>query len=115
MTMIRAREISQVQKLKEEREQTFQVLERLRETVELEVESRADEGNADLAERDKTMALMRSLEYKLSSIGHALQQAQKGMYGICEGCGRPIDPARLEALPETTLCVQCKVIIESHR
>jgi RNA polymerase-binding transcription factor DksA len=113
--MIRGREISQVQRLKEEREQTSQILERLRETIDLEVETRADEGDAYLAERDKTMALMRSLEYKLSSIGHALQQAQKGMYGICEGCGRPIDPARLEAVPETSLCVQCKAIIERHR
>jgi DnaK suppressor protein len=34
------------------------------------------------------------------------------MYGICERCGKPIDPARLATLPETTLCVKCKNELE---
>jgi DnaK suppressor protein len=35
-----------------------------------------------------------------------------GNYGICERCGQQIDPARLEALPDTTLCLKCKQEIE---
>jgi DnaK suppressor protein len=58
------------------------------------------------------MALVQGLERKLASIDYALRQAQDGAYGICERCGEPIDPARLEAVPETTLCLKCKVIAE---
>nr|MBC7245532.1 TraR/DksA C4-type zinc finger protein [Chloroflexota bacterium] len=44
---------------------------------------------------------------KLSEIERALRRLMCGNYGICERCGVPIDPARLEAIPETTLCYKC--------
>ncbi|MGD8475293.1 MAG: TraR/DksA C4-type zinc finger protein, partial [Anaerolineae bacterium] len=31
-----------------------------------------------------------------------------GTYGTCESCGERIDPARLEILPEATLCLNCQ-------
>ncbi|MFL7792285.1 MAG: TraR/DksA C4-type zinc finger protein [Anaerolineae bacterium] len=31
----------------------------------------------------------------------------KGTYGICERCGKPIHPDRLAVLPETRLCIEC--------
>jgi RNA polymerase-binding transcription factor DksA len=37
------------------------------------------------------------LETRLDEIDYALRAAQKGKYGICERCGREIDPARLKA------------------
>jgi RNA polymerase-binding transcription factor DksA len=61
-----------------------------------------------LVERDKIQALIVALERKLQDIEHALEQVQSGKYGICERCGKPIDPERLEIFPETTLCVDCK-------
>ncbi len=63
-------------------------------------------------EHEKTVALVQGLEHKLASIDYALLQAQKGTYGICECCGELIDPARLEAVPETTLCLKCKQTAE---
>ena len=63
-------------------------------------------------EQEKALALVQSWERKLASIEHALEQAQKGAYGHCESCGEPIDPARLEAVPETTLCLKCKMVDE---
>jgi DnaK suppressor protein len=63
-------------------------------------------------ERDKNLALVRRLQQKLEEIDYALRTAAKGMYGICERCGKPIDPARLATLPETTLCVKCKNELE---
>jgi DnaK suppressor protein len=36
-----------------------------------------------------------------------LARLDQGDYGICEICGQVIDPARLEILPHTTLCVRC--------
>ncbi|MDD5742193.1 MAG: TraR/DksA C4-type zinc finger protein [Candidatus Peribacteraceae bacterium] len=35
-----------------------------------------------------------------------------GTYGICEGCGLNIPVARLEAIPETPVCIKCADDIE---
>jgi len=110
--VIRNRTTSQVEKLKGEREQALLELARLREALKIEVDPDADEGDPDLVEREKVMALVQGLERKLELIDYALRQAQEGTYGICERCGEPIDPARLEIVPEATLCVRCKAIIE---
>ncbi|MFC7877700.1 TraR/DksA family transcriptional regulator [Isoptericola sp. NPDC057391] len=36
----------------------------------------------------------------------ALDRMAAGTYGLCEVCGHPIPPARLEARPTTTRCVE---------
>lgn len=102
----------QTERLQKEQEQTLRELGRLREALKSEVDPDADEGDPDLVEREKVLALVNSLERKLSSIEYALRQTQEGTYGICERCGEPIDPARLEAVPEATMCVKCKSIVE---
>jgi RNA polymerase-binding transcription factor DksA len=58
--------------------------------------------------------LSQTLANKLRAIEEALQQAQQGRYGLCERCGNPIDPARLEILPETTFCTACKRVVEQQ-
>jgi len=42
----------------------------------------------------------------------ALGKLEKGTYGICEKCGLPIDPARLQADPSATLCIDCAKKLE---
>ncbi len=41
----------------------------------------------------------------------AMALLETGEYGICQECGEPINPKRLEAIPWTTLCVRCQ---EAH-
>ena len=101
-------------KLDKEREQTITELERLREYVRTQPESTSDEVDLDVYEREKNLALVRRLETRLDEIDYALRAAQKGTYGICERCGQPIDPARLKALPEATLCIKCKNLLEKQ-
>ncbi len=110
--MARDRTKQQADRLIQQQEQTRRELARLRDALKLEVDPDADEGDPDLVEREKVLALVKGLERKLDSIEYALRQTQQGTYGICERCGQPIDPARLEAVPETTLCFKCKSIIE---
>jgi DnaK suppressor protein len=110
--MTRDKDKLQVERLEEEREQALQELARLREALKTEVDPDADEGDPDLVEHEKVMALVQGLERKLEAIEYALRQAQEGSYGVCERCGEPIDPARLEVVPEATLCVTCKSIVE---
>lgn len=38
----------------------------------------------------------------------AIELLDTGEYGICQECGEPINPKRLEAIPWTTLCVKCQ-------
>lgn len=102
----------ELQQLERERRDTLQEIQRLRVALEQEVDASEDEADPDIFERDKTMALLQALERKLDSINHAIQSARKGTYGICEMCGERIDPARLRAVPHTTLCVRCKASLE---
>jgi|SRR5579883_1962733 len=44
----------------------------------------------------------------LKKIDHALAKIDDGTFGICEECDEPISVKRLEARPETTLCIRCK-------
>ena len=113
--MYRSRADTQIKQLKAERAQALMQLERLYETLRSEVDPEFDEADPDLVEHEYALALVHNLERKLASIDYALQQAQKGIYGICECCGEPIDPARLDAVPETTLCLKCKVVDERRQ
>jgi len=44
----------------------------------------------------------------LKKIDLALHKIDDGSFGICEQCEEPISKKRLEARPETTLCIRCK-------
>src|SRR6187200_3750305 len=44
----------------------------------------------------------------LSKLDLALKKIEDGTFGICEICDEPIGKKRLEARPETTLCIKCK-------
>ncbi len=44
----------------------------------------------------------------LKKIDHALAKIDTGTFGVCEQCEEEISLKRLEARPETTLCIRCK-------
>ena len=44
----------------------------------------------------------------LRAIDDALTRIQHEKYGVCEECGEPISKARLEAVPWTRWCRDCK-------
>jgi DnaK suppressor protein len=44
----------------------------------------------------------------LSKLDLALKKIEDGTFGICEVCEEPIGKKRLEARPETSLCIKCK-------
>lgn len=106
------------QRLQAEQERTEAELKRLRSYLETEVEHVIDGGEdsvdaaADIYEREKTLAIIQTLQNKLVAIERALRADERGGYGICEICGKPIDPARLEAMPHTTTCVDCQKKLE---
>jgi len=44
----------------------------------------------------------------LQAIEAALLRIEDGTYGICLDCGERISSARLEAIPWTRVCIECK-------
>jgi len=67
-----------------------------------------EEEATETSELEKRLALENRIGDQLAEVEHALQKFEKGTYGVCELCGKPIDPARLEALPQAKLCMNCK-------
>jgi DnaK suppressor protein len=98
--------------LQADRERTLQKLANVRQILSSAVDADADDATSDLEEHDNAVAIIRGLERRLEAIDHALQRVQQGTYGICERCREPIDPARLEIVPEATLCMPCQTTIE---
>ncbi len=54
------------------------------------------------------LAMRQHTERLLSQVQRALARFDDGTYGLCTDCGRPIDLARLEALPYAMLCLDCQ-------
>lgn len=59
------------------------------------------------AERGEVEALAGSLRESLTDVDAALVKLDEGTFGVCEGCGQPISPDRLEAKPAARLCMEC--------
>lgn len=70
-----------------------------------------DPGNAEAGsmkfEYEKELSIEQNTVDLLGKVERALKNIEKGTYGICESCGKPIPMARLDVLPYVTLCVDC--------
>lgn len=67
----------------------------------------ADVGDTTF-EREKDLGLKLFAEDRLAMIEEALNNIDTGKYGLCEVCNREISLERLEAIPYTTFCQDCK-------
>jgi DnaK suppressor protein len=69
-----------------------------------------DEENADAGtftfERERDLSIENNVRDLLGKIGRALARMDEGTYGICSRCGKPIEKARLKALPYVDLCLK---------
>ena len=66
-----------------------------------------DENAIEVSDYENNLSVEHNLEEELENIGDALKKTSEGTYGVCSNCGKPINPKRLEALPEATLCIEC--------
>jgi RNA polymerase-binding protein DksA len=102
-----------ISKLKTERKKVLLKLTNLRQELSTQVDAdNLEDLASDLTEHEMALTRIRELESRLKVIDEALQEVSQGTYGICQCCGEPIDPARLEIVPETTLCIRCKTTSE---
>lgn len=67
-----------------------------------------DPEGATLAyERAQVQSLLADARRDLDELERATTRLDEGTYGICQRCGNPIAPERLEALPAATTCIAC--------
>lgn len=67
----------------------------------------ADQGT-ETYEREQDTGLREHARQIVERIDHALRRIESGEYGFCEACGRPMDAARLDALPYAVRCITCE-------
>ena len=72
----------------------------------LDEDSPQEEGGASA--REELLATAEREQLAVVDIDEALARLDRGEYETCAACRGPINRERLEALPATTLCVECK-------
>jgi DnaK suppressor protein len=68
---------------------------------------RIGDGTTEAISRLTEIGVGRSLETNLARTERALAKLDEGTYGICDACGESIPPKRLQAMPDSVLCVDC--------
>lgn len=108
-------ETENIKNLQKERDRIIVELSKLREGAEAANERREgspfgkrEEEADEVMELEKRLVMEKHLGDTLAEINHALDKFENGTYGICDNCGNPIEPARLDALPQANLCLICK-------
>ena len=103
--------------LENEKERLIEELEQLKASANSQDERREgspfgkrEEEATEALELEKRLVLEKRVKEQLAEVEHALHKFEEGTYGFCDNCGKPIDPARLEALPQATWCMDCKAL-----
>lgn len=73
----------------------------------------ADAGT-DNYDRDLALGMLSSEQDALYEIEEAINRIQNGTYGTCELTGKPIEPARLEAIPWARFSAAAEKQLESE-
>ena len=105
------------QRLLDERTRVQEALDYLHEEHPGSMEDETQEIQSDNHPGDvATITLDREIDYTLeeneervlAAIDDALKRIDQGTFGTCRSCRQPIAIERLEALPYTTQCIDCK-------
>jgi len=67
----------------------------------------ADQGT-DAQEREKAFMFAYREGRLIYHIDEALERIDKGIFGLCAECEKPISKDRLEAVPHARMCIKCK-------
>jgi DnaK suppressor protein len=108
--LLRSRLEDMQKRLNEELEQLKSTVRPADERREGSPFGKREEEATESFELEKRLTLEKRIREQLAEVEHALQKFEDGTYGKCDNCGKPIDPARLEALPQASLCLDCKAL-----
>ena len=74
----------------------------------------ADDGSS-VMEQERIGTIGEDLRDLVREIDGALKRLDNGTYGVCQRCGKPINPERLVAFPYVEYDVDCQAILERER
>jgi len=86
-----------------------------REAGDTQFDEESGEGDSIAVERERTLFLSAEAHNTVKQIDRALERIKDGSYGVCVPSSRRLPVARLEALPWTEVCVDCKARSERRR
>jgi DnaK suppressor protein len=107
-SLLKARLESERKRLTDELEQLKTAMRPADERREGSPFGKREEEATESYELERRLTLEKSIREQLAAVEHALKKFEEGTYGLCDNCGQPIPPERLEALPQATLCLDCK-------
>ncbi|MEK9144727.1 MAG: TraR/DksA family transcriptional regulator, partial [Elusimicrobiota bacterium] len=79
--------------------------------VSQEVGDEADQAGQSL-EKELIFEVSDNERLALDQIEGALRKMDKGTYGLCESCQKPIPKIRLKAVPFARYCIGCQTSAE---
>jgi RNA polymerase-binding transcription factor DksA len=74
-----------------------------------------EEEATESMELEKRLVLENRLQNMLAEVERALAKLDGGTYGVCDICGSTIDPARMDALPQAVLCLNCRQKVKNAK
>jgi len=99
------------QRLEEIRDELRERVDSLSEPPELGASQgfgkRIGDGTTEAIRRLTDIGVGASFEERLDRVERALEKLDEGTYGTCDACGRSIPAPRLQAMPDSVLCVTC--------
>ena len=76
---------------------------------------RIGDGTTEAIDRMTKVGTAEQLAVMRTDVVRALAKIDEGTYGLCDRCGKPIEKARLKALPYANLCLKDKQAEERVR
>jgi DnaK suppressor protein len=101
-------------RLESDRKHLGEQLQQIRESSPLDERregspfGKREEEATEAADLENRLAMEKRVLEQIAEVDEALEKFEQGTFGLCQSCGQPIAPERLEALPQAKLCVSCK-------
>lgn len=73
-----------------------------------------DENAQEITDYSTAIVTEKVLEKSLEDINKTLERIDRGTYGICRYCQKPINPKRLMARPTANSCIDCKTKLQEE-
>jgi RNA polymerase-binding transcription factor DksA len=70
------------------------------------IDQHPGDSGTETFELERNVSVLEQVEDELVEIEAAVERLERGAYGTCQACGRPIGDERLEAMPAARFCVE---------
>ena len=73
-----------------------------------------EDSGAEISAVELSLELLERDENTVREIMDALERVKAGVFGLCEGCKKPINRTRLQAMPHARNCIECQRAAEQR-